>query len=141
MTAAETMSPDLWEACLVETFRIVSDAPACRPILQEIGRIRLQLVVEDRAEMSYWEEYTGDRVTPHLGVCDGPSAEISTVFPVLLATLLNRISIMEAAADEVYELRGDTAVLMKCANILPYVMAAFSRTLARQLPKIERAAS
>lgn len=132
MNAPETMSPERWQECLLETFDTVSESPACRPILQGLGRLRLQLLFEDRPDMNYWEDYGDGRVTPHLGMCEGAVVEISTTFPILLATLLSRISIMEAAADEVYELRGDTAVLMKCANLLPYVMAAFSRAYSRR---------
>ncbi|MEY9706421.1 hypothetical protein [Bradyrhizobium diazoefficiens] len=132
MTPSETMSRDRWHACLVETFDAVSEHAPCRSILAELGTTRLQLLFDDRPEMNYWEDYRDGRVTPHLGTCDGAAVEISTTFPVLLDTLLSRMSIMEAAADEVYDLRGDTTTLMKCANLLPYVMAAFSRTYARR---------
>jgi hypothetical protein len=136
MKLAQDMSRSCWEGCLSETFRLVSETPKCKAILSDIGELKLQLIVADRPEMSYWEEYAGGRVTPHLGVCADCTAQIETTFPVLLATLLNRVSIMEAAADEAYELRGDTAALMKCANILPYVMTAFSQTLASRVPDI-----
>jgi hypothetical protein len=131
MTAApppleDRMSPEQWEACLGDTFRIVSGTTACKPVLRDIGPIRLQLLVTDRPEMSYWEEYCGERIVPHLGVCEDCTVVISTTFPVLVGTLLNRISVMEAAADEAYELRGDTTTLMKCANILPFVASAFA---------------
>jgi hypothetical protein len=126
----ENMSAERWHRCLAATFRTVSETPACTRILRDMSGTRLQIVITDRPEMSYWEEYDGGRVIPHLGLGTDCVVEISTTFRVLLATLLDRLSIMEAAADEVYELRGDTTVLMKCANMLPYVMAAFSQAVA-----------
>ena len=65
-------------------------------------------------------------MVPHLGSVGESTVEAATTFPVFVGTLLRTISVMEAAADESWELRGDTAALMRCANLLPDVMLAFS---------------
>lgn len=125
----ENITPSEWENLLVRVFRRVTEHPTCAPILRDIGCIQFQLLLRDRPELSYWEEYLGDRVIPHLGIAPECTVQAATTFPVLAGTLLQQISIMEAAADEAYELAGDTAALMRCVNILPYVMVAFSEVV------------
>jgi hypothetical protein len=112
----------------------VSRTSACTSILADIGNSQLQLELSDRPEMNYWEEYRGDRVVPHIGVNASPTLKVRTTFPVLVDTLLGTMSVMEAAADEAYEFFGDTTTLMKCANILPYVMLAFKRAVLQRFP-------
>lgn len=124
--AVERISPADWESLLSRMFERISRHPQCVPILREIGRINFQLQIEDRPELSYWEEYLGDRVVPHLGQAVECAVEAATTFSVFVGTLLRSISIMEAAADEVWVLRGDTTALMRCANLLPHVMEAFA---------------
>jgi hypothetical protein len=146
MTAAsrallDRPSPEQWRAWLDETFLTVSARPACAAILRDIGHLRLQLSLTDRPELSYWEQYDGHRIVPCLGFCEDCDVLISTSFEVLIGTLLDRISVMEAAADEAYELRGDTTALMRLANILPYVASAFSSVYVRQANGIEEEAA
>ena len=128
-----------WEKILARVYGKVSENPRCAPILRDIGCIRFQMLFTDRPELSFWEDYLGDKVIPHLGVAEDYTVQASTTFPTLVGTLLRRISIMEAAADEAYELRGDTEALMRCANILPYVMAAFAQVVNSELTVPERA--
>jgi hypothetical protein len=129
MNVLEQMSPTQWDRVLQTTFGQVSANEQCAPILRAIGRSRLQILLRDRPELSYWEDYDGDRVVPHLGVAAECDVEAATTFRVFTDTLLRRLSVMEAAADELWCLRGDTETLMRCANILPHVMAAFARAL------------
>ena len=80
------------------------------------------------------------------GTCTPASADLSkngstysqaaTTFPVLIGTMLRSISLMEAAADECYELSGDTEGLMRCANLLPYVMHTFSQVSTSELARL-----
>jgi hypothetical protein len=70
-------------------------------------------------------------VVPALGVNEHCDVVISATFEVLIGTLLDEISVMEASADELYDLRGDTVTLMKCANILPFVADEFKCVFAR----------
>ena len=83
-----------------------------------------------------WEEYLGDRVIPHLGILEEYTVQAATTFPVLIGTMLRSISLMEAAADECYELSGDTEALMRCANLLPYVMHTFSQVSTSELARL-----
>lgn len=129
MNALATITPEHWSRILSRVFHRVSEEPRCQPILASIGHIRFQLLLRDRPELSYWEEYLGDRVVPHLGVAGECTVQAETTFPVLTGTLLRTISLMEAAADEAYELKGDTETLMRCANLLPYVMMTFSQVV------------
>jgi hypothetical protein len=120
------ITPPEWEVLLQRIFLRVSQEPRCKPILHDIGCINFQLQLEDRPELSDWEEYLGDRVVPHVGTAGESAVVAATTFTVFVGTLLRRISIMEAAADEVWMLRGDTSALMRCANLLPYVMNTFT---------------
>lgn len=126
MTTLDAMTPARWERVLAATFRRVSETASCAPVLRDIGPLRFQLLIRDRPDLSYWEEYLCDRVVPHVGVAEDCSVQASTTFRVFTDTLLRNISLMEAAADELWDLRGDTEALMRCANILPYVMDAFA---------------
>jgi len=123
------ISPERWETLLNAVYQQVSRDSRCAPALKEIGRIRFQLSFSDRPDLAFWEEYLEDRVRPHLGVADDWTVQAKTSFPVFVGTLLREISIMEAAADESWELFGDTEALLRCANILPYVMLAFSEAV------------
>ncbi|QSQ15020.1 hypothetical protein [Myxococcus landrumensis] len=137
--ALATITPEHWARILSTVFGQVSQEPLCRPILASIGRIRFQLLLKDRPELSYWEEYLGDKVVPHLGIADEFHVQAETTFAVFTGTLLRTLSLMEAAADEAYEIRGDTEALMRCANLLPYVMVTFSRVVGAELhPEQER---
>ena len=128
----ERVTPVEWEALLLRMFERIAQEPRCVPILRDIGRINFQLQLEDRPELSYWEEYLGDRIIPHLGTADEYAVVAATTFSAFVGTLLRRISIMEAAADEIWTLRGDTAALMRCANLLPYVMNTFADVAREQ---------
>ncbi|MCB9745144.1 MAG: hypothetical protein H6741_19010 [Alphaproteobacteria bacterium] len=130
------MSPELWMELLTETFDVVSRTKPCAPILEDIGLLKFQLTFEDRPEMNYWEHYQGSFVEPHLGTVELPDLMIKSLFPVIVDTLTDRLSVMEAAADELYEIYGDTTSLMKCANVLPYVMLAFTRAASQRFPKL-----
>jgi len=129
MNSLETITPEQWARLLSLVFRRVSENPRCKNILESIGRIRFQLRLKDRPELSYWEEYLGDQVVPHIGIAEEYTVLAETTFPVLTGTLLRTISLMEAAADEAYDIKGDTEALMRCANLLPYVMMTFSQVL------------
>ena len=125
-----------WEKVITFVYRKVSENPKCAPILEDIGHIHFQLLMTDRPELSYWEEYLGDRVIPHLGILEEYTVQAATTFPVLIGTMLRSISLMEAAADECYELSGDTEALMRCANLLPYVMHTFSQVSTSELARL-----
>jgi hypothetical protein len=136
MQLEEITAPE-WKKVLERVYGRVSDNPKCAPILRDIGCIRFQMLFTDRSELSFWEDYYGDRIVPHLGIAEDYTVQAATTFPVLVGTLLRRISIMEAAADESYELRGDTEALMRCANILPYVMVAFTQVVQSEMLVME----
>jgi hypothetical protein len=129
----QAITPPEWDSLLRKVYRKISSDPRCAGILKDVGQARLQFVLTDRPDLSFWEEYSGDEVVHHLGVADAPSVEARTTSRVLIGTLLQQISIMEAAADEAYEMRGDTETLMRCANLLPYVMAAFSEAVKEEM--------
>ena len=93
-----TITLDTWEKMLQRVFQIVSEHPGCAPILRDIGQIRFQLLIKDRREFSYWEEYMGNRVVPHIGIAPDFTVQAATTFSTLVGTLLRRISVMEAAA-------------------------------------------
>lgn len=118
-----------WARILAQVFQHVSEDPRCKPILRSIGPLRFQLVLTDRPELSYWEEYTGERVIPHLGVTEDRAVQASTTFPMLTGTLLREVSLAEAAAEEAWEIKGDTEALMRCANLLPFVMTTFEKVI------------
>src|SRR5713226_3959465 len=118
-----------WDAILGRVYGKISSNPKCYLILRDIGRVQFQFMLTDRPDLNFWEEYLGDEVVHHLGVAPVSTIEARTSSQVLVGTLLQQISIMEAAADEAYEMRGDTEALMRCANLLPYVMAAFSEAV------------
>lgn len=140
-TAATTdlqhATPTEWLEILTETFSRISQDPGCAPLLADIGHIHFQLRLEDRPQLSYWEEYLGDRIVPHLGSAETYAVVAETTFAAFVGTLLRRISIMEAAADEIWVLKGDTAALMRCANLLPYVMDAFSAAVTSRYSTFE----
>lgn len=115
---------------LEEVYGRVSADPRCTSIFQDIGPVRFQIVLKDRPDLSFWEDYDGRGVVPRLGVTGTCSVEATTTSRVFLGTLLREISIMEAAADEAWQLSGDTEALFRCANLLPYVMLSFSETVA-----------
>src|SRR5687768_13934091 len=93
-----------WFRVLDRVYLRVSENPQCAPVLKDIGRLRFQLLLTDRPELSYWEEFRGDRVVPHRGTTCDPTVRAATTLPILLGTMLRDVSIMEAAADECYEL-------------------------------------
>lgn len=121
-----TITPPEWLALLTDVFGSISAEPRCAPVLRDIGNAIFQVTFRDRPELSYWEQYGDAEVAVHLGRADEPTVEAQTTFPVFIGTLLRDISIMEAAADELWELRGSTETLMRLSNLLPYVMLAFS---------------
>jgi hypothetical protein len=127
------VTPAEWTAILEEVYGRVSADPRCASIFHDIGPVRFQILLSDRPDLSFWEEYDGQKVVPRLGVTDTCSVEAATTFRVFLGTLLREISIMEAAADEAWQLSGDTEALFRCANLLPYVMLSFSETAAGRL--------
>ena len=130
--ALEGITPAAWEVLLRKLFDRISNDERCAPILAEIGEAHFQLEIRDRPELSYWEDYQGNKVVPHLGTGENCVVMASTTFEVYVGTLLQEISMMEAAADESWELRGDTTVLMRCANLLPYIMNAFADVVAEE---------
>src|SRR5205085_5188858 len=120
----KAITPLEWNAVLGRAYQKISSDPKCSPILKDIGRVRFQFILSDRPDLNFWEEYLGDEVFHHMGTAPDRTIEATTSSQVLVGTLLQQISIMEAAADEAYEMRGDTEALMRCANLLPYVMVA-----------------
>ena len=132
MKPLDTITTEEWGRLLAQVFQRVSAEPRVKPILEAIGPLRFQLLLTDRPELSYWEEYTGDRVVPHLGVTQERSVQAATTFPMLTGTLLRRVSLMEAAAEEAWDIKGDTEALLRCANLLPYVMTTFSEVLGER---------
>src|SRR2546423_1242846 len=76
-----------WEKVITFVYRKVSENPKCAPILEDIGHIHFQLLMTDRPELSYWEEYLGDRVISHLGILEEYTVQAATTFPVLIGTM------------------------------------------------------
>jgi hypothetical protein len=128
----ENISPEQWGSYITQVFDHVAADARCAPILADIGKARFQIEIDDRPDLSYWEDYHGTTVSAHLGVRSECNVVASAKFQVYVDTLLRRMSLMEAAADEAWALRGDTEVLLRCANLLPYVMDAFAKVLRRE---------
>lgn len=113
-----------WKRILSLVFQRVSETRDAKPILNAIGHIQFQLILTDQPDLSYWENYLGDRVAPHLGVAGRYGARRRRRFRCSPALLSRTISLMEAAAaDEDLRAQGRTEALMRCANLLPYVVA------------------
>src|SRR5688572_3759826 len=111
------ITPTEWLDVLDEVYGRVSGVARCASIFQEIGAVRFQIVLTDRPDLSFWEEYDGRSVEPHLGVTCAATVEAATTLRVFVGTLLREISMMEAAADEAWRLSGDTEALFRCANL------------------------
>lgn len=132
----KAIGPQQWLGVLEEVFGSVSCEPRCADIRAEVGEIVFQVTFHDRPELSYWEKYKQGTISVHLGQAAEPTLEACTTFPVFVGTLLQDISIMEAAADELWDLRGSTEALMALSNLLPYVMLTFSAVVDAHLRQL-----
>lgn len=115
-----------WDGLLSDLYGRISADPRCTVVLRHIGKTRFQFLFTDRPELSFWEDYDGASVRHRIGIADDYAIEATTTLSALAGTLLQRISLMEAAADEAFVMRGDAAALFRCANLLPFVMETFT---------------
>lgn len=128
----EQISPQSWLEFLKDLLEVwVSQDAEASHVLEEIGDATFQFFFYDRPELSYWQAYTGNKIFVHLGVHPNPDITAKTDIETYLLTTAGEISIMEATADELYDISGDQEKLWATANIVPFVLRAFQDLRSR----------
>jgi hypothetical protein len=128
---SENLQKDVWFKFIRELLeKRVSNDPEAKPVFQDIGEMTFQFVFNDRKDLSYWQEYDGEKITVHEGLISTQEGRDPTVLAVTdldiyILTTSGDISTVQATAEELYEISGDQEKLFKSANILPFVYRAF----------------
>ena len=111
-----------WEAYLTRFMDAYNKLPDLETLLEPVGPLVFQYVINDKPEMNYWQFINKDKMDWGMGDYTGPEAPTiihKTDFATIQKVNSGESDPIQATMAGTYVVEGDVTKLMACAPLLP----------------------